>query len=581
MFRAAKAFVAQGLGGDLLSCDHTRRNAPGIIAVVNQTMGQAQDEGAYQDFRAHSTASTAQAQVFKLPRIAREAQADKDAVAPEAAWRDSLTQPRVEAEDTRKTLECRQAAQWLAGWMTQTGLGAKDIMVLARKRERLALMEQELSALGVPTQQPEKAELGDFAEVQDLVALLDVLVSPQHDLALARVLKSPLFSASDDDLVALVLCQRALRAEAEGAAADTPPPSWWQTLQSSNPAALPAALAQAAPTLRRWQHWVAQLPPHDALSAIYDDGDVLARYVAASPAVQRSRVLANVQALLNAALQVDGGRYTTAYGLVRALRAGGIPAPVRAQADAVRLLTVHGAKGLEAPLVLMLDADGEAGKTETMGVLVDWPGEAPHPQRFVFLASESRPPACVADALAREQVERRREELNALYVALTRAAQTLVFSSLAPHRENPGSWWRRLESLAQDAPAVPAAALPASADAGTVCQLRILPNRPLALINNARTAPEIIAIRPTGDTPPAQDSLDSRLGQALHRLLEWVPAVPGGHAEPPYTWPPAALQRVAQAFALEEAQAQAAAGMAQAVLRGEGAWAWDLSLIHI
>ena len=159
-------------------------------------------------------------------------------------------------------------------------------------------------------------------------------------------------------------------------------------------------------------------PPHDALSAIYDDGDVLARYVAASPAVQRSRVLANVQALLNAALQVDGGRYTTAYGLVRALRAGGIPAPVRAQADAVRLLTVHGAKGLEAPLVLMLDADGEAGKTETMGVLVDWPGEAPHPQRFVFLASESRPPACVADALAREQVERRREELNALYLSL-------------------------------------------------------------------------------------------------------------------------------------------------------------------
>ena len=52
-----------------------------------------------------------------------------------------------------------------------------------------------------------------------------------------------------------------------------------------------------------------------------------------------------------------------------------------------------------------------------MAVLVDWPGEAAYPQRFVYLASESKPPACVADVLAIEQTARRREELNALYVA--------------------------------------------------------------------------------------------------------------------------------------------------------------------
>ncbi|TAH11449.1 MAG: DNA helicase UvrD [Curvibacter sp.] len=578
VFRAAKEFVVQGLQGDQLSCDHTRRNAPEIIALVNQTMGQAQEEGAYQDFRAHSTASDKQGQVFKLHRIEREAKADNAATPTDAVWRDSLSMPRHEAEETRKTLECRQAAGWLAAQMAQGRRYApKDVMVLARKRERLTLMEQELSALGIPAQQPEKAELGEFAEVQDLVALLDVLVSPQHDLALARVLKSPVFGASDDDLVALVLRQRALRASTEDAAGKkSDAMSWWQTIQASAEPELPPTLVAVGPTLLRWKQWVDRLPPHDALSAIYDDGDVLARYAAASPHAQRERVLANVRALLNAALQVDGGRYTTAYGLVRALRAGGNPAPVRANAQAVRLLTIHGAKGLEAPLVLILDTDGEAGKTETMGVLVDWPGEAPHPQRFVFLASESRPPACVVDTLAHEQAERSREELNALYVALTRTQQTLVISSLAPHRVHAGSWWRRLEGQAQEVPVeepAPVALTAGAPEAALVpYALRYVPKVAEALVNIARTAPENIAKFPP---EPALESLESRVGQAMHRLLEWVPAPSGGYFQQPYTWSATRLAQVAQAFVLDADQVQTAQQMAQSILQGMGAWAWD------
>ena len=59
-------------------------------------------------------------------------------------------------------------------------------MVLARRRERLAAMEDELRALHIPAQQPEKTDLCEAPEVQDLTALLDVLVSPGHDLSLAR-----------------------------------------------------------------------------------------------------------------------------------------------------------------------------------------------------------------------------------------------------------------------------------------------------------------------------------------------------------------------------------------------------------
>ncbi|MFY8044098.1 MAG: 3'-5' exonuclease, partial [Rhodoferax sp.] len=272
-------------------------------------------------------------------------------------------------------------------------------------------------------------------DLHHLVALLDVLVSPSHDLSLARVLKSPVFSLPDDALVALALHQRACKVK-------HPDSTWWSALQTEE--GLHKQLQGIGAVLRRWQARAVARSPHDALSAIYYDGDVLAKYAAACPEGMRTGVLANLRALLQAALQVDGGRYTTAYNFVRAMRAGGIAAPQRADTKAVRLLTIHGAKGLEAPLVLMLDTDAEAPKTETMGVLVDWPGEHAYPRRFIFLASETRPPACALETLAMEQAARKREELNALYVALTRTQRTLVLSSMEPHREHPGSWWQRL-----------------------------------------------------------------------------------------------------------------------------------------
>ncbi len=590
VFKAAQRFVAEALGGDLLSCDHTRRNAPVIIDVVNEVMGQSQAAGEFEGYRAHTTESVEPGFIYRLPRVERDAALDVTKVASAAddgdgtetvaGWRDSLTTPRLIAEETRKTLECRQAARWLAQHMRAGNLQPSDIMVLARKRERLGLMQAELAALHIPAQQPEKNDLADMPEVQDLVALLDVLVSPAHDLSLARVLKSPVFGISDADLVQLVLCQRTLQGSSDGPGNDTalPRPAklpWMQVLQLAQD--LPAALAPLGGRLTLWKSWVETLPPHDALSAIYHDGDVLARYAAATPATQREAVLTHLRALLTAALQVDGGRYTSAYALVRALRAGGTQAPVRADAHAVRLLTIHGAKGLEAPLVLLLDTDGEAIKAQTMGVLVDWPGEATHPQRFVFLASESNPPACVAEALAIEQAARKREELNALYVALTRTQRTLVVSSLEPHSANPASWWQRLHTLAQDAPwsAVPDAVEALGAATIDGYTLFCVPNVPLDPVEYAQTAITMVA---TSDAPDHSldeaKALDSRLGQALHRLLErYLPPLPAGLATTLAS--DAQLSRIAQEFALEASQMELAHGMALAIVQGEGAWAWD------
>jgi len=572
VFKAAKAFVRDGLNGDLLSCDHTRRNATGVIAVVNAVMTRAVQADGYEGFRAHTTSATELGLVCKLPPIARPERLAGAASSSDetdgggtasAGWRDSLSTPRELPEETLRTLEARQAAHWIArqlasGETPEPSLQAADVMVLSRKRAGLLPLQLELRKLHIAAQIGEKTNLIDCCEVQDLVALLDVLVSPRHDLSLARVLKSPLFDMPD---AALVQLAQAVRAQSQ-------PPvdlSWFDVLQKSELSTQDGR--GLAAYLMRWKGWLDQLPPHDALQAIYFDGDVLARFAAASPASQRDAVLANLTALLGMSLQLDGGRFATPYAFVRALKSGGVLAPAAVNPQAVRLLTVHGAKGLEAQVVLLLDTDTPERNADTMGVLIDWPGEAAWPSKFVFLASESQPPACAVPTLEAERLERQREELNALYVALTRARRTLAISSIAPYRSAERSWWQRLGDLAQPAaPAVAAAlaAAPAGAVAMTVADavfyIKELPVAPVEYTEvTIKSEADFGEVRSADDA----DALDARLGKAMHRLLEWGDATLANMAA------------CAREFALTPEQGAQAAAMAARILQGEGAWAWD------
>ncbi|MDP3204493.1 MAG: UvrD-helicase domain-containing protein [Hydrogenophaga sp.] len=576
VFKAAQAFVVQGLAGALLSCDHTRRCAPAVVDALNSSMLAAVQAGEYSsDFRQHTTESHEPGEVVALPQVPRNAR-ERDGAVADAAWRDSLVTPRVLLEDTMSALEARQAADWIAGEVHSGRLSPDGLMVLARRRERLAWMFEALRERGIASEQPEKLDLCESPAVQDVVALLDALVSTRHDLSLARALKSPLFGWGDDALAWMARLQQNWTV-LPGADAQPVKPSWWTVLQRfadlpeqervglpSVPQPLAQAFSTAATRLLRYRQWVQSLPPHDALSAIYGDGDVLARFAQAVPASQRAGVLAQLRDLLANALAQDGGRFLTSYRFVRALKAGGIKATPTHNSGAVRLLTIHGAKGLEAHTVLMLDTDTGSSRPESMGVLIDWPGEAPVPRRFVFLASEKNPPACAASALALEQQARSLEELNALYVALTRAESRLVISSFEPYSRPTGttSWYERLLPLTQPLEKPPQTSMRASADpAGAdTFSLLALPT----LIDVASTAP------PEPVEPLAADDERTRIGLALHRLLQWHPTPARG-----FDWTNAHTQAVAREFALNPAQAAQAQTMARRIVRGEAAWAWD------
>ncbi len=574
VFAAAQEFMREALGAALLSCDHTLRNAQAVVEVVNGVMAAAQARGELQGFRPHSTESGEAGTVRCLPLVERPARPARAGDASDeeddgrglAAWRDSLTTPRLLPEEKLRTLECRQAAAWIATRIAQ-GVAPGHIMVLARKRDRLVAMEDTLRESGIGCEQPERTELDERCEVQDLLALVDALVSPGHDLSLARALKSPLFAVPDEDLVGLALQQRAYLADVGNGAGR---PSWFDLI--SKPDQPDPGWARIGATLRRWKQWLDQLPSHDALVAIYDDGDVMRRFAQVSPPAQRASIQANLRALLAAALDIDGGRYATPYALVRHMRRGGVQAAQASVSDTVRLLTIHGAKGLEADQVLVLDCDAPSGGRASPGVLMDWPVDDPAPGKFAFVQNDQKPPACCTAEFVVEQAARQREEMNALYVAMTRARHELVLSALQGARAGGASWWTQLTGLARSAVvSMPATLQEAAAPAIEFVRLQTLPDfRVLAFVPAASS---------TGLWPPIsahptarQDSEAAKLGSAMHRLLELWPM--GG------TRPQSGmLDRIAKEFDLDAHMLNQAADMARRIVTGAGAWAWDSSKI--
>jgi ATP-dependent helicase/nuclease subunit A len=524
VFAAAARFICEGLGGSILACDHTRRSAPHVLAAINAVFAGAAEEGAFSGFRAHTTevAADAGGSVEALPRIAREAAKSKALADAVPQWRDSLSSPRVEPDVVLRAREAAGVAQAIAAALAG-GVAPQEVFVLCRKRETLRLVATELERVHIAHSAVEDTSLAATTEAQDLIAVLDAIVSPAHRLSLARALRSPLFGASDADLLAL--------SAAAIAAGDS---DWWRALSAMGRPG--PALARARQLLQRWRGLASTLPPHDLLDRIVHEGELRERTIAVVPPEQRALALDAIDAVLAQALLLDGGRYATPYGFVRALKRRVVKSAPPLRADTVRLLTIHGAKGLEADCVFVTDSDPEPQSVATTTLLVEWPVETERPVRCAFVYSESRCPASLRSILDDERQAREREELNGLYVAMTRARQRLVFSATEPYQSSPGlSWWQRVEPVAT---AVPRVAVAAQADvlarlqAARVPVLKLLPPHAAAIAPRSQEPPgapvqaQLFDATPPSPRDPTQDAETAALGRAVHRLLEWAAGGP-------------------------------------------------------
>jgi len=473
--------------------------------------------------------------------------------------RNPLLQPRQVSINEQHLQEGRQVSRHIQELMAaEPGLHYADIMILIRHRTHLHDLEQALREAGIPYLGNGKKTLLDTLEIQDMVALLQALVSPGNNLALAQVLRSPLFDCSDDDLIRIAQqCRR--RRQVHHATAE------WITalleVAATDSGHVSEPLARAAHWLPHWQTLTRQLPVHDLLDRIYAEANVEARFTGAFPACLRPRVRANLTRFVELALELDSGRYPSLPAFLNQLQRLQQHAPdhlYQASAtdhghgdgtidnDAVQILTVHAAKGLEAPIVYLADCGYKKPPARAWHALVDWPSNADRPESFL-LTGRSRD----LDDWSREQVEKdhqaeQREDANLLYVALTRARQQLIISGCA-HRGEQQGWYQTIATRCSDADidtdgrmilsrfgdrpsytsghADEPAASPAAGGRAIAPGLS-RPFTGIAMEDNGyeQTVRPSQAQSDTGSRPPVDSEYDSEQarerGIAIHRLLE-------------------------------------------------------------
>lgn len=549
-------WLATRLGAERQGLSRSWRSAPVIMDVVNRIFTQGPLADALPDFPRHTTHRKALwGAVEILPPVVAEEEAETD---PPPGLRDPLTEARRGGEDQRHYEEGRQVAMRIrqlieADTLIEDDSGIRplchgDIMVLLRSRSHLASYEQALREAGIPYLGAGRASLLDSLEVRDMEALLRVLVTPQDNLALAQVLRSPLFAARTEDLYPLARGQD----------------SWMERLLRLD-GAWPAdhPLVRARALLPRWQTLAGQLPVHDLLDRIYHEGDVLARFDAAFPDALRPRAQANLQRFIELALETDSGRYPSlSHFLARlaSLRAQDQEAPDDAPPAAgdggrVTVLTIHGAKGLEAPVVFLMDAAPVRKDRLAWSVHLHWPTDAPRPERMLLIPPPKRRDDRFTTLLQSQVQAERREDANLLYVALTRARHYLFVSATLPRKaDTSDSWYVQIcqaleacETLATGKPwrlecgAPPSGPAPAPEPTGAPIAVDPRLSRP---IDSTETEIEIAPSRTmhealgAGSTDP--DALTR--GIAIHRLLQFMST--GTEAG-------TALQRVAAELALD------------------------------
>ena len=527
------------------------RSTPAVLDVVDATFappevhaGVTQD-GEKVEHEASRKGAGGLAEIWLLEEPAKRDQFE--------SWTPPVKQRSGEDPETNLA---RLIANRISEWNGKEILPARgrtvrpgDVMVLVRRRGTfLDKLVRALKQEQIPVAGADRILLTEQLAVMDLMALGRVLLLPSDDLTLATVLKSPLIGLDEDQLYRLAYGR-------EG--------SLWRRLQSMKDDE--AAFGRA----------------HDFLADLLARVDYLSPFAlfahVLGPLGGRRRIQARLgpesldalEEFLNAALAHERTHPPSLQGFLHWLEAAAedIKRDLEHGArDEVRVMTVHGAKGLQSPIVILPDTVSplrdEGGVLWTEDELPLW---CPRAEDADAVAGRAR-----AAARTRREEEHRR----LLYVAMTRAEDRLyVCGWRTSERKSSGTWYdlvaSAFENLAGVEPVVErparrfvsqqtaavetpkaaadAAAIPALPDwARMDAKAEPRPPRPLA------------PSRPEDPEPPvrspliAEDGLRFRRGRLVHRLLQSLPDLPREtRAEAARRW----LGRSGQGITPEQAEA--------------------------
>ncbi len=364
---------------------------------------------------------------------------------PDAGNADELR--RLEALDVAATIRTALADEWMVGARDAGGndswapcrLG--DICILIPARTSLGQLEDALDGAGIPYRAETSSLVYGTREIRDLLVVLQAVDDPTDELALVSALRSPVFGCGDDDLYTFKVAHHGR----------------WDH-RADLPASLPDdhAVGEAMRTLAAWHDARMWLSPSELLDRIVRERRVLEVGFAHGRPRDLWRRVRFVVEQARAFTEAEGGslRDFLQWADLQGSEGARVVETVLPETDddAVRILTIHGAKGLEFPITIVSGMTTKALR-RTAGVQLRFP----HDSDTYALRVSAR--------VTTEEFERYQpideqmdfhEKLRLLYVAMTRARDHLVVSvhrpAKPPNAEDQTGWthaqliWHAAES---------------------------------------------------------------------------------------------------------------------------------------
>ena len=429
----------------------------------------------------------------------------------------------TESEISPRVVLARRIATQVKLWMAR-GQKAGDVLVLVRQRGPLfEAIIRALKNAEIPVAGADRLVLTEHIAVMDLMALADSVLLPDDDLALANVLKSPLFGLSEEQLFELAWNRKgSLRSSLRGNAAFADTDRALDELSDAARKLSPFGFfAQVLGPLRGRAKFLARLGP--------EANDALDEF-------------------LNLALDYEARATPSLQGFLAWLRAAQseVKRDMEMVRDEVRVMTVHGAKGLEANTVILAD-------TTT-------PPTGPRDPRLLTLANGPLMWAtargddvdAMMDARALAQQDARDEYRRLLYVAMTRAKERLVIAGTQGRNKIPDGCWYQLVEDALKPECVSEAADDGGGDVWRYRKRTSQPEKigrtPSSATTKPTSVPNWLSTNATSEssaphtiTPSSVEVVDDARpftaagntkallrGSLMHRLLQSLPDIPAG-----------------------------------------------------
>ena len=336
-------------------------------------------------------------------------------------------------------LECKMIASKVRE-LLEKGYAYKDMVILLRSphgvsREMVDIFGKE----GIPAYAELKTGYYSAVEVETVLSFLAIIDNPRQDIPMAAVLRSPLFSFTDEELGQIVLAKGGLYEKPYDKSKEN---AVNLSLQAEK--ALPPVLEEKWQNfqnkLERYRRLSRSLRLHSLLSLIYEETDYY-NYVRALPLGEKRQ--ANLDQLLEDAKQFEKGSYSGLFHFIRYIEKvkkqeqdQGEATVFSEKDDLLRIMSIHHSKGLQFKVVFLSQLHKTFNKMDSKAkMLMD--AELGLAADYLDLETRIKYPSLHKIAI-KEKGERESlgEELRVLYVAMTRAEEKLILTGVCKNEED-------------------------------------------------------------------------------------------------------------------------------------------------